>query len=67
MPDEKRTPSREEVLEREEFDNPDDRSVGPVEPRCAMCGRTFASDAELLDHAKTCKGGRARAARAHSR
>ena len=39
------------------LDNPQDTSVTPVDPRCRKCGATFSTEAELLDHSKTCKGG----------
>lgn len=41
----------------EQLDNPADPSVRPVDPRCRKCGQTFSSEAELLEHARTCKGG----------
>jgi hypothetical protein len=42
----------------EQLDNPADPSVRLVEPRCQKCGQTFSTEAELLEHARTCKGGR---------
>ena len=32
-------------------------SMKPVEPTCGKCGRNFASEADLKEHIKTCKGG----------
>src|SRR3954463_3364018 len=62
-----RSAPRRKLVESEALDNPQDRSVLPVEPRCRKCGATFSTEAELLDHSKTCKGGHDPAIRQHSR
>jgi len=51
------------LVKNEALDNPQDTSVTPVEPRCRKCGATFSTEAQLLDHSKTCKGGHAPAIR----
>jgi hypothetical protein len=47
----------DELARREALDDPTNPSITPVAPQCRKCGATFSTDAELLDHAKTCKGG----------
>jgi uncharacterized C2H2 Zn-finger protein len=34
-----------------------------VEHRCPKCGGTFAAEADLQEHIKTCKGGKERPVR----
>jgi NAD(P)-dependent dehydrogenase (short-subunit alcohol dehydrogenase family) len=48
---------RRDLSEREVLDNPQDQSVRPVYPQCPQCGQTFSMETELVEHAKTCKGG----------
>jgi len=48
---------KQELANKEVLDNPADKSVRPVEPQCRKCGRTFSTEAELVEHAATCKGG----------
>jgi len=50
---------RDKLAQMEAVDNPADRLVTPVEPRCRNCGATFSTEQELVEHAKTCKGGHA--------
>ncbi len=57
----------EEIVEREALDDPADPTVTPVEPRCAKCGKVCVTQAELLEHVKTCKGGHDQSTRAHNR
>ncbi|MGA9884684.1 MAG: SDR family oxidoreductase [Candidatus Acidiferrales bacterium] len=45
------------AVEAEVLDNPGDPSVRPLTPECRKCGQTFSTEAELMEHAKTCKGG----------
>jgi hypothetical protein len=48
---------RGKLIRMEVRDDPADPSITPVEPRCRKCGATFSTEAELVEHAKTCKGG----------
>jgi hypothetical protein len=48
---------KKDIADREVLDNPQD--VRPVEPQCRKCGQTFSTEAELVEHAKTCEGGNA--------
>ena len=57
--------SRSELTRKEVLDDPSDPSVTPIEPRCRKSGGTFATEAELLEHSKTCKGGHNPPPRSH--
>jgi hypothetical protein len=41
--------------------------VKPIEPQCPKCGHTFASERDLQEHIKTCKGGTGKTAEFMSR
>ena len=58
---------RQRVVQKQVLDDPSDPSTTPVEPRCRKCGATFTSEDELLEHAKTCKGGHDPMKRPHQR
>lgn len=62
-----KTDPQAKALENEELDNPEDPSVTPVEPRCRRCGQTFSTEEELMEHAKTCKGGHDSTVHEHQR
>jgi hypothetical protein len=56
-----------ELAKLEVLDDPNDSSVTPIEPRCRKCGGTFSTEADLIEHAKTCKGGHEPPPRRHLR
>ena len=61
----KSTPEAE-LRRIEATDNAADPQVRPVLPQCRKCGATFSLDSEMVEHAKTCKGGHERAVHPHS-
>jgi hypothetical protein len=52
-----KTTGASKLADIEMRDDATDRSVRPAVPQCRKCGETFSTESELVEHAKTCKGG----------